>query len=184
MGRHRSSSARSTRLTRVVWIAGPRPKRTALARAHRHAEDERPPVQLQQRHRDHFGRKLDLTQQHDADVPHGQTADASADRDAQALGDELAHQPRASRTDRHAQRDLARPDRRTAREQARDVRARHAQHGKRQRRQRRPSARRRAGCARTGPRARSAPRAPACRSSRGTPARVPGRWPSARLGRP
>ena len=47
----------------------------------------------------------------------------------------LAHQPRAARPDRHPQRDLAGPDGRTAREQAGDVRAGHAQHRKRQRRQ-------------------------------------------------
>ena len=102
---------------------------------HRHAEDERALVQLQERHRDHFGRKLDLPQQHDADVSHGQAADAAGEGDAQALGDELAHQPRAARTDRHPQRDLAGPDGRAAREQTRHVRARHAQHRKRQRRQ-------------------------------------------------
>ena len=121
-----------TRFTRVVWMAGPRPNRSALPMAMAMLKTSARRLICEERHRRHFGRETYLPEQDNADLTHGQPADAAGDGDADTLGDQLADQAAASRPDGHAQRDLARADRRAAGEEAGHIGARDAQDGERQ----------------------------------------------------
>ena len=101
------------------------------------AEHQRAAIELEGECDRQIGRELNLLKQLDGAIADGKTEHAAGERDQQALGHQLGDQPAAPRADGHAHRHLLGARRSPARQQARDVGARHEQHRERQRRQHR-----------------------------------------------
>ena len=125
-------------------------------------------------------RHLDLAEQHHAGVSDAESDDAAGDRDEQALGHQLAHEPSASGADRQAQRHFARARGRAARQQSGDVGARDEQHARARASRASRSASRPADLPRCAPAARCGRRAGGSCSCPDRRARGPCRSSSAR----
>jgi len=104
---------------------------------HGNAEGERPEIHLERQQNGQLRRNLDLPEQQHSGVADPQPQHAARNRDEHAFGNQLPNDAAAARADREAKRDLARAQRRAARQQPGDVAARHQQDGNRQRRQHR-----------------------------------------------
>ena len=123
----------AVRSVRVAWIAGTRPKITALATATARLNTS---ARRSIWNASAIGRSvgsLDLPEQRHAGVADAETEHAAGGGDEQALGHQLADEPPASGADREAQRHFARAHRRAAGQQTGDVGARDEQHGERER---------------------------------------------------
>ena len=121
-----STAVRSVRVDRS---AGDNPKITALTRA---APKLTSSTRRSRSNDAAIGSSVgntDLTEQRDARVGDPEAGDAAERRNQQALGDELPDDAAAAGADGQPHGDFASPRRTAAGQEARDVRARHQQHG-------------------------------------------------------